>query len=188
MKYLKLLPAGTCLIGILILFPLNAAGQCELVKRDIENVRSDAMEVLKLSDTLEVFVRTVNKTKQYRTARSNTRKAQIYSGEILAATYRAVSTTTQAQERAGACGIADVEGYLSDASGYAEKARDQAEQAFGYAKRAYASRSVETMQKYLQKSLIAIKEAQKAASSAAYAASDAHFSRTRESIVSAGKG
>lgn len=188
MKYLKLLPVSTCLIWIAMSLPQSTIAQCELVKGNIENVRSSAMQVLVLSDTLEVFVHTVTGTKQYRKARANTRKAQIYSGEILASTYRAVSTAVEARKRAGTCGVSDVEKYLGDALIYAEKARDQAEQAFGYAKRAYSSRSVQTMQNYLQKSLAALEEAQKAATSVAYAASEAHFSQTDAAIVAAGKG
>ncbi len=185
---MKLLQVGPCLICLILLGPLVSSGQCELIKRDIENVRSTAVEVLQLSDTLEVFVSAVGRTKQYRTARSNTRKAQIYSGEILAAAYRAVATVAEARQRAETCGAADVERHLSHAAGSAEKVRDLADQAFGYAKRAYASRSLAGMQTYLKKALTTIREAEVAASAAAFAASEAHFSTSPEVLVAAGKG
>ncbi len=168
--------------------PLTSVGQCELIKRDIENVRSTAIEVLQLSDTLEVFVSAVGRTNQYQTARSNTRKAQIYAGEILAAAYRATGIAAEARQRAETCGATDVEGYLSSAAGSAEKVKDLADQAFGYAKRAYASRSLSGMQNYLKKALISIREAEVAASAAAYAASEAHFCTTAEVLVAGGKG
>ena len=176
MKTITLLQLGRCLICFILLSPLSASGQCELIKRDIENVRSTAIEVLQLSDTLEVFVSAVDRTRQYRTARSNTRKAQIYSGEILAAAYRAVARTAEARQRAENCGIADIDRYLTKAAGSAEKVKDLADRAFGYSKRAYASRSLSGMQNYLQKALAAIREAESAASATAYAASEAHFS------------
>jgi hypothetical protein len=186
----KLLPVSTCYIWLVLLIPFNAQSQCEFIIRDIENVRSNAMEVLRLSDTLEVFVSAVEKTRQYGTARSNTRKAQIYSGEILAATYRAVAMATEAQQRVGACGIEEMEGSVANAASYAFRAQDLADEAFTYAKRAYGSRNLETIQKYLQKSLEATREAQKAATSLAHAASEAHFSMkpSPEAIVAAGKG
>jgi len=188
MKPITLLQLGRCLICFILLSPLPASAQCELIKRDIENVRSTAIEVLQLSDTLEVFVSTVERTRQYRTARSNTRKAQIYSGEILAAAYRAVARTAEARRRSENCGAADIERYLSIAAGSAEKVKDLADQAFGYSKRAYASRSLAGMQNYLQKALAAIREAESAASATAHAASEAHFSTTRKVLVAGGKG
>lgn len=188
MKQIKLLQVGPFLICLILLSPLASLGQCELIKSDIENVRSSAIEVLQLTDTLEVFVKAVGRTKQYRTARSNSRKAQIYSGEILAAAYRAVAKVAEARQRAEACGAADVQRYLSNAAGSADKVRDLADQAFGYSKRAYASRSLSGMRSYLQKALTTIRGAESAASAAAYAASEAHFSISEEAIVAAGKG
>jgi len=188
MKRIILLQSGRCLICFILLIPLSAPGQCELIKRDIENVRSSANEVLQLSDTLEVFVSAVDRTRQYLTARSITRKAQIYSGEILAAAYRAATRTAEARQRAESCGAADIDRYLSKAAESVEKVKDLAEIAFGYSKRAYASRSLAGMQNYLQKGLAAIREAESAASAAAYAASEAHFSTSREALVAAGKG
>jgi len=188
MKPISLLQLGRCLICFILLSPLSASAQCELIKRDIENVRSTAIEVLQLSDTLEVFVSSVKRTRQYRTARSNSRKAQIYSGEILAAAYRAVARTSEARRRAENCGTADIERFLSIAAENAEKVKDLADQAFGFSKRAYASRSLTGMQNYLQKALGAIREAESAANATAYAASEAHFCTSREVLVAAGKG
>ena len=179
---------GTCLIWGLLWIPPHAQAQCDFIKRDIESVRNNAIVVLKLSDTLEVFVSTVERTRQYSAARSNTRKAQIYSGEILAAAYRAVAATTEAQQRAEDCGISGVEGSLISAASYASEAREFADQAFAYAKQAYASRNLETIQNYLQKSLAATRESQKAARLLAYEASEAHFCATPQAVVAAGKG
>jgi hypothetical protein len=188
MKINNRLQAGTILALLLLLIPVRTSAQCELLKRDIEDVRSYAMEMLKISDTLEVFANNVSGTQKYQTARSNARKAQIYSGEILAATYQVVLTAAEAQQRAEACGIEGVSGFLSDAGSHATKARDLAEQAFAYAKRAYGSRSLATMQSHLQKSMNAVREARKAAGSVAYAASDAHFCCSPEDLAAAGKG
>jgi hypothetical protein len=188
MKPITQLQLGWCLTCLILLSPLSASGQCELIKRDIENVRSTAVEVLQLTDTLEVFVSAVGRTKQYQTARSNTRKAQIYSGEILAAAYRAVARAAEARKRAENCGAVDVDRYLSNAAVHAERVKNMADQAFGYSKRAYASRSLAGMQNYLQKALDAIHQAESAASATADAASEAHFCTSQEVLVAAGKG
>lgn len=189
MKTINFPQAGLGLLCSILLMPWFSAGQCDLIKKDIENVRTTATEVLQLTDTLVVFVSTVSRTKHYRTARSNTRKAQIYSGEILAAAYRAEAVAAEARQRAELCGKEDVEGYLSRAAGSSEKVRNLADQAFGYAKKAYASRSLAGMQNYLQKAVIAIREAESAAGAVAYAASQAHFCTSpKEVLVAAGEG
>ncbi len=175
-----------CLLGILLLSHARGTAQCEFLKSDIEDVRSNAMEVLRISDTLETFaIRTTN----YRSARSNSRKAQIYAGEILAATYRISTRAAEARQRAERCGVEGAAQYLSGADRYAERAKTLADKAFGLAKKAYASRNLSTIQRYLNESVTTAREARKAAILVAQQASEAHFCcGGQEIVVAAGRG
>jgi hypothetical protein len=188
MKRNRMSVAVACLFWALLSIPAPASAQCELLQRDIEEVRTYALEVLRVSDTLEVFAHKISSAHNYSAARAHARKAQIYSGEILAATYKAVSMAAEAQQRAELCGTPGVGEYLSKASEEASQARDLADQAFGYAKRAYATRSLETMKSLLEQSVNAVHKAQNAATSVAAAASEAHYCCSPTDLAVAGQG
>ena len=188
MKRNTILRACACLFWAVVCIPVSVSAQCELLKRDIQDVRSYALEVLKISDTLEVFAMKISTAQNYSSARSNARRAQIYSGEILAATYQVVSLSDEALKRAELCGVPGAGEHLSRAGEQASQARDLADQAFGYAKRAYATRNLGTMKSLLEKAISAVHEARTAASSVAVSASEAHFCCTPEDIAAAGQG
>ena len=164
-----------CFLTVSFLSLTSVSGQCEFLQSDIEQVRSEAMEVLRVSDTLVVFIDRVSESNNYRLARSSSRRTQIYSGEILAAAYRIALRTDEAYQRALACEVQGAVGHLVKANSYAAEVRELSDQAFAYAKKAYASRNLATIKRYLNQSLLAAQMARKAAIRVAEEASGAHF-------------
>lgn len=174
--------------GVFFLLPIIASAQCELFKSEIDEVKMYSEIVSENSDSLRTYSEIAGYADTFSLARENARIAQKFAGEAQAAAEEAVSLAGDAQYYAEVCGIDAVITNSIEAESRAIDARDFADVAMINAKKASAARKLGDVQYHMRKSLNAAREAQKSATAAVYAASDAHYSCTHDDATGAGKG
>ncbi|MGB5188770.1 hypothetical protein, partial [Robiginitalea sp.] len=179
---LKLAMAGV------LLLPAMASAQCELFKSEVWEVKDYSEAVSVHSDSVRTYAEIAGYADTFSTARENARIAQKYAGEAQAAAHEAVTLAADAQYYAEVCGIDAVITNSIEAESRAIDARDFADVAMSNAKKASAARKLGDVHYHMRKSLNAAREAQKSATAAVYAASDAHYSCTHDDAPSTGKG
>ena len=181
-------PSLKLAFAALLLLPGIASAQCELFKSEVSEVRDYSEAVSANSDSVRTYAEIAGYADTFSKARENARIAQKFAGEAQAAAHEAVSLAGDSQYYAEVCGIDAVITNAIEAESRAIDARDFADVAMSNAKKASAARKLGDVHYHMRKSLNAAREAQKSATAAVYAASDAHYSCTHDDAPSTGKG
>lgn len=181
-------PSLKLAFAVLLLLPGIASAQCELFKSEVSEVRDYSEVVSANSDSVRTYAEIAGYADTFSKARENARIAQKFAGEAQAAAHEAVSLAGDSQYYAEVCGIDAVITNSIEAESRAIDARDFADVAMSNAKKASAARKLGDVHYHMRKSLNAAREAQKSATAAVYAASDAHYSCTHDDVPSTGKG
>lgn len=174
--------------GVLFLLPFITWAQCELFKSEITQMKEYSEVVKANSDSVRKYSEVAGYADTFNTARENARIAQKHAGEAQAAAHEAVSLASEAQYYAEVCGIDAVITNSIKAESKAIDARDFADVAMSNAKKATAARKLGDVHYHMRKSLNAAREAQKSATTAVYAAADAHLGCNHEDGSASGKG
>lgn len=163
-------------LAFLMLLSWTTQAQCEIFKSEIKEVQEFMQEVSQLTDSLRPASEVAAFDAQYSKARTQAKHVEFLMGLAVTAANEATKMVADAQYDSQSCGEADAISFTIDAENHAIDARDFADEAYQNAKSASAAKNLGILQYHMRKAQRIIRESQKSADAAAYAAEIAHYS------------